>query len=239
MNSLWSTKNRLYELIQLRRELQTEEAFTDMQVADRLRSIEEADKAIRAYVCEEVSANPNNIHQFLLESKARQEALAAEKKRLDGLLATEESEYERAKQLIAEVMREIGEKKLPVRGTLRLQANGGMQPVEVSQPELVPPELMRVSVTMSLFWWNAIRDNYGNEDGALKASRPEPDLTAIREVLLKREPCTACRGNGGVDLTDHGGGPYEPCPVCNGEKTVPTGVPGCRLLDRGEHLRIS
>lgn len=214
MMSLWSTKGRIYELLEMRRELFSEEAFTEMQVTDRLKSIEECDKAIRAYVVQEIKENPNSIHQWMLESKARQEDLKQEKKRLDGLLAQEEGEYDRAKTIVLETLQEIGETKLAVRGTLRRQPNGGVQPVEVTQPELLPTHLQRVTVTMPLWSWkNAmeyVEETVGysqtmqdmiNADAKAKS---EPDKEAIREALLRDE-----------------------------------GVPGCRLAERGEHIRCA
>lgn len=212
--SLWSTKGRIYELLAMRRELLSEEAFMEMQVACRLKSIEECDKAIRAYVVQEIKENPNSIHQWMLESKARQEDLKQEKKRLDGLLAQEEGEYDRAKTIVLETLQEIGETKLAVRGTLRRQPNGGVQPVEIGREDLVPAAFIKQTVTLTAEWWKAIGRELGRTNGglqlwyvlsdAIERAKSEPDKEAIREALLRDE-----------------------------------GVPGCRLAERGEHIRCA
>ena len=216
MNTLWSVKSRLWELVTLRREMLAEVAFTPEQQAERQAGIAETELAIKAYVCEEIKTNPNSVHQWLLESKARQEDLKAERNRLDGLLAAEEGDYERAKTLVMEVMAEIGEKRLPVRGTLRTQGNGGVRPVAVRQPEMVPDAYKRVSVTMRLDVWRRMedmfcepdfrKDEYLNEAEweSVKVGTPEPNLTDIRIAL-----------ESGL------------------------GVAGCELLDRGESLRVA
>jgi hypothetical protein len=246
MNTLWALKGRIHELMQARRELVQEVACTPEQEATRQQSLALCDDAIRAYVKQEIAVNPNSVHQWMLESKARQEDLKAEKKRLDGLLAAEEGDYARAETLVMETLQEMGEKELSVRGTLRRQGNGGVRAVEIVQPELIPPALQRVIVTVNRAVLITLLRGLSEEvlislvPEVWKEGAPEPDKEAIREALLKRETCPNCGGSiVGFDLREYGGGANEPCPVCDGQKTVPCGVPGARLAERGEHLRVN
>jgi hypothetical protein len=189
MNTLWSVKSRLWELVTLRREMIADVAFTPEQEAERQACIAETDSVIRAYIGKELKADPNTVHTWFMESKAEQADLKRERDRIDGLLARAEGDYERAKTLVMEVMGEIGEKRLPVRGTLRTQPNGGVRGVDVRQPEMVPAEYLRVSVKMSLAAWYVVR---GRVSLPMEAGTPEPNLTAIHDALERCEPVAGC-----------------------------------------------
>lgn len=217
MNTLWSVKSRLWDLVTLRREMLAEVAFTPEQEAERQACIAEMDLAIRAYIGAELRSDPNTVHSWFMESKAEQADLKRERDRLDGLLAAAEGDYERAKTLVMEVMGELGEKRLPVRGTLAVRGNGGVRPVAVRQPEMVPDEYKRITVTMRLDVWRRMeemfvfepdfrKDEYLNEAerASVKVGTPEPNLTDIRIAL-----------------------------------ELGRGVAGCELLERGEQLRVA
>jgi len=203
MTALWSVKSRLWELVMFRREVVGGLTFLPEQEEERQQCLAQIDRDIRAFVCEEIKINPNSVHQWMLESKARQEDLAREGRRLDSLLAAEEGDYERAKTLVMEVMAEIGEKRLPVRGTLRVQGNGGQRAVEVRQLELVPEGLKRYTVKMRgdlLFWLaNFLGDAREHHTPihplalmVLNDAKGEPDLTAIHDALEAGEAVAGC-----------------------------------------------
>lgn len=247
--ALWNTNGRIYELLQVRRE---QIATPHLDAESQHLILAEVDKAIREYVVGEISENPNSIHQFILESRARQQDLKAEKKRIDGLLAAEEGEEALATHILTEVLTEIGETSLPVRGTLRLQPNGGIEPLEVTNVYWLPEGLKRYTLTMrgDLYHWLwSVVTEFEKKHAvhplahqAFDDASSSADNSAIREALKQRMPCPNCNdliAGVGFDLTEYGGGKNEPCPTCQGKRTVPVSIPGARLLERGSHLRVS
>jgi hypothetical protein len=214
MSSLLMIENALSDLMENRAEVEAEIAFTPAQVESRRASLEEFDKAIVEYVTKEIR-KVDNIARWLIEMKLRREAIAAERARLGGIQSQIERQETRIKDLVLQVMRDFGDvKKLTGSiGSLRRQNNGGIAPLEIPQPDLVPNSLKRITITLPFEVWQFILD--GDYDvaapcaivSAVHAANDkayaEPDPKAIREAL---------------------------------ESDV--GVPGARLADRGEHLRV-
>jgi hypothetical protein len=149
----------------------------------------------------------------------------------NGLIADAKREIKRLEKLIEDwdalqsMLREYALDAMRQRNTkvlegtngrkLKRQANGGVQGVDVRQPELVPMSLKRVALIMPEHLWDDIHRTYlaahNADDKALamllevvRHQRTEPDLIAIGEALR------------------------------NGQA-----VPGCVLKERGEHLRAS
>lgn len=80
---------------------------------------------------------------------------------------------------------------------LRRQNNGGALVVDVVQPELVPDAMQRVTVSMPLDLWRDVCHTTDFETlislgQVVKESKPEPDLTAIREALERGEGVPGC-----------------------------------------------
>jgi hypothetical protein len=123
---------------------------------------------------------------------------------------------------------------------LRRQNNGGVVPVEVVQPELVPESLSSVTWRLPASLARLLVNNWDAKEYAedferLGNTNFEPNLTAIRKELERRVPCPQCGGKGErqVAIDD----PF-PCETCGGTGEISSGVPGCRLGDRGEHVRV-
>ncbi len=121
--------------------------------------------------------------------------------------------------------------------TLRVQANGGLQPLEVYDPMAVPLEMKQVTITMRASDWMWLKECGDIDTHACTreySERVEPDSEAIRDALKKRHKCPECDG-----VPFH---PQKPgkgyCARCEGKGDIPDTVPGARLLERGRHLRI-
>jgi hypothetical protein len=247
MSTLFCIEHALGDLFETRQEIIDEIAYTDEQVTQKSLALDGVNLAIQEYVTAEVR-KVDNISRFLLEMKARREALAKENRRLDILAEGCERTETRIKEMVLGIMRDTDTKKLTGEiGTLRRQNNGGALGVDVVQPDLVPDEMKRVTVSMPLDLWHDVCHTTDFETlvrlgEGVKEGKPEPDLMAIRRELEKRVPCPKCKGAKRVAVCDCEGGSnpeWHDCDVCAGEGTVPNGVPGCRLADRGEHLRVS
>lgn len=115
---------------------------------------------------------------------------------------------------------------------LRIQRNGGLAPLEVNEDTL-PREYKVVRVAMRASDWDSIYPRH-NAPPVL-AAIAEPDNARIREALGCRIPCPECAGER-VYLGPVVDGPI--CPRCHGQGTVQQIIPGTRLGERGQHLRV-
>jgi len=231
MPTLFVIKHALSDLFDTRQELIDQVAFTDEQIAENQAALDAVDAAIVETVTAEVR-KVDNIARLLIEWRARREAIAEEMVRLGFIHDALERNEERLKGMVLEIMRDCDVKKLEGKiGTLRRQQNGGVQGVDIRQPELVPEKFQRATVTLERSMWEIIKKQYCLGEFDFHKESIEPDLTAIGEALCKRVPCPACAHvPGPIRRTD--------C-VCGGEGTVPGSVPGCVLKEKGEHLRVS
>jgi len=195
--SLWNIETALLELVAFREEAQTDE---ERQAAD---------DQIQQYVAREVT-KVDNIRAFvkhceLVANAAKEEAaVQTERQRIW------EARRARVMEMARVTMEMAGLKRLEGRtGSLLRKANGGVQPVDVSNPEMLPEEYADVTVKMPLDVWTElceamdampIWESVGPACPA-SACHVAPNLTRIRETLLRGE-----------------------------------GVPGASLRPRGEHL---
>ena len=242
MSSLFVIETALSDLFDTRQEIIAEVAFTDQQIADKQAALDAVDAAIVETVTAEVR-EVDNISRFLLELKVRREAIGREVERLEEISTACENTERRIKDMCLQIMRDTDTKKLEGRiGTLKRQGNGGVQPVEVVQRELVPERFIRVTMRMTAEQASECLRRMGKDlEGVHFVSR-EPDKEAIRKELEKRVPCPECDGTGEVDRCGAGDNTdvyMVPCGLCGGQKTVANGVSGCRLLPWGEQLRVS
>jgi hypothetical protein len=249
MPSLFVIEHALSDLCDTRQELIEQCAFTDADIQKK----DEELRAVDAAIVETITAEcrkVDNISRFLLELRARGKAINDEIERLEGMRDGLANTETRIKEMVLQIMRDTDTKKLTGKiGTLRRQNNGGVQAVEVVQLNLVPDHFHRTTIVMPLELWAEVvkQLKQDTKDRLVCESRsnPEPDLTAIRKELEKRVPCPKCKGEGRVSLEEWKAAAQKmvevvvKCESCGGEGTVPNGVPGCWLADRGEHLRVS
>ncbi len=203
------------------------------------------DAAIVEYVKAEVR-KCDNIARYIKSCDEHATAKRREAERLTHEARLDEDRRDRVKSMVLQIMRDVGKKKIEgATYTLSRVGNGGVQAVEVVQPDLVPNTLRKTTIVMPLELWRTVckQVNQDTIDRLVCESRsnPEPDLTAIRKELEKRVPCPKCVGCKLQHFSEMGGdGPGQtiPCSACGGTGEVANGVPGCVLKPRGESLRI-
>lgn len=143
----------------------------------------------------------------------------------------------RIKSAVMWAMAQLGVTKLNTpQNTLRVQGNGGLEPLEVyGRPEDLPSNLKTITLRMPLSLWEKIAVGFHTdaERDRMKIDI-EPNNEAIRAELKKRVPCPECCVKGGntyvIGMPD--------CPRCDGKGVVSGSVPGARLLSRGTQLRV-
>jgi hypothetical protein len=174
-------------------------------------------ETLRAYVREEVR-KVGRIrgaikHWEMLAREAREQA-----KTYSGRATALESRVTRLKALVQETMGEIGASRIEApAGTFRVQGNGGVRPLVIAQPDLVPESLRTsvmkltkvelrylVKLTDEAMGVSQARETADCIGGKLAraANEARPDEAYIREALKTES------------------------------------VPGCYLDERGEHLRV-
>lgn len=188
-----------------------------------------------------VGRKADGIAATVRECNARATVAAEEAKRL---VKHAEEWMARADRIKASTLRAMQEHGIKVIETaenrLRIQGNGGVQPLDVFAAQEVPVELRRYAFSMTgaeyLWMFSAVTTSQEQMDRKvallklLEGAHWEPDGSAIRDIMRgPRVPCPECGGL--LDVT-------KGCDACANTGTVPPVVPGARLLERGQHLRV-
>jgi Siphovirus Gp157 len=117
---------------------------------------------------------------------------------------------------------------------LRMQANGGLAPLDVYAPSELPAEFCNHVIHCTAAQWHRLCDAAEIMEDAelmtrLVQAAVEPDTDMIRAALSQSVICPACAGV--LDVING-------CERCGNKGTVPNEVPGARLREKGVHLRV-
>jgi hypothetical protein len=231
--SLWDIESQWRELAEARFEA---ECIADP--AEREAAIVANNEAIARCAAAELQKADGIIHfretfSALLDANKRQQGrLKAREESLKSLLA-------RVDSATLAAMEAVGKKK--VLGSdgayLLAKGNGGLQPLIIETPELLPDECCRMEGWISAELWQYMRElhegtvPYGPRIDGNASLKRVPDNGAIRAKLL--EPCPTCDGKGFQDVFDV---TTAPCEACGGSGK--NAVPGAYLGERGAHLEV-
>ncbi len=229
--SLYEIEHELLELLRMRDQA-TEEGAPPAE-------IEAIDQALSDYFTREVR-KVNHIAEAIHSYEAAAAQALSEAKRMK---ERAESLDNTAKRIKAATLRAMQDHRVRVLETaehrLRVQANGGKEPLEIEDETLVPQAFQGVNVRMSVRLWRSLsRDMTEVDCREVLDTAYFPDTEGLRSFLKQAIPCPECKGSRKriVDQLD-----AEPeiqdCPRCKGDGTVPATIPGARLLPRGYHLR--
>ena len=223
--SLYQIEDALQQLVGLREQAESEGDLEALKVIDQ---------QLRDYLTKE-AAKVTNYVRLIKQQEDLDAACAREMGRIRDIRERAIALRRKLEANALAVMQQFGVRELKATpgGGLRIQGNGGVQPLEVDVA-LVPIEMSRVTVTMPAVSWEAIEDEVRRDAaGTVKSSFYEPDTERIREALAQRVPCPECKGMPYAFSTPDG-----KCPQCASVGTIPNTVPGAKLLERGEHLRV-
>lgn len=231
------------------------EALAAREEAATPEEIAAADLAIEAYRPAEV-AKIDSIAGYLRHCLLMTMAAKVEADRMTARAKAWEGRRKRLLEFVQRSMNAMGKRRLEGRvNTLLLKVNGGRQPVEIQgwdkeyecwfdNPGLLPKEFYEIVIHISLENFQRICncvDEIGSpalrqaladarNSGLQESTIGKPRLSAIYAALQK--PCPACKS---LPIQHYGVGDAE-CPMCGGSGLA--GVPGARLLDRGEHVEV-
>ena len=159
-------------------------------------AVKELDLELQAYLKEQLPAKVDGIRGYIRSQEVAANIHRIEAQHQLDLAKRAEGNVARIKEFCLQVMQHFDVQKYTGKlHWIRRQENGGVAPLEIAQPELVPEHLKIVTVKMSWPEWKSV--TFG------EAIAIEPDKIRIRAALERGE-----------------------------------GVPGCRLLERGEHVRV-
>ena len=163
-------------------------------VTERL-SVIEKDIEIREYISKEIR-KVDGVAYYLKEFEARAAAAKEEAQRLKARADAWEHRHERLEEMVKSVMLMTGKSRLDGdSNTLRLVKCPAS--VEIAQPELVPEEMQKVSITMPLVAWRALCADLklwpelANELERA-ATKAEPMKAKIGEALKRGDGVPGC-----------------------------------------------
>lgn len=188
------------------------------------------DGLIRQYITKELE-KVDSTANVILDLGARSMIHRAEAERLYMLARNEDDTVKRIKELVLSILDEFGEKRF--RGKVHdlvSKGNGGVQALTIAQPDLVPDQFRMVNVKMSLESWREMRQYFERAKVVCEVGRPEPNNSAIRNIL---ESSIKQRAEILADAER-----LQQDDFVEKELAKLPGVPGCRLEPRGKHLEI-
>ncbi len=168
----------------------------------------------------------------LRRMKADAGMLKAEETRLRERRTVVEASLDRLKSYTLVTMERHGFKHLKTaKNTIAIKGNGGVAPLVISQPELVPPEFCMYRLDLDYPAMNILMQTMEDYMPDHAVSQMEqrttrtPSQSLIREALI--QPCATCDGTGVYDVEFQ-------CADCGG--TGKASVPGAHLEPRGVHI---
>jgi len=176
--ALYQIEQRLAELLELRN-IAVEDGDTQ--------ALEAIDKQFEEYFLREVKKVDGICHALHAFNDAARAAFE-EAERLINRSRQLRSQHDRIKAATLKAMQDHGVRVLETpTNKLRVQANGGLEPLEVACPGIVPEDYQKVTVKMPLVTWREIvgEDWIFNPD-FVSISR-EPDNETIRQALKRGE----------------------------------------------------
>lgn len=215
--SLHRIETELMQLLEAR-----EQAEADGELPENLKVF---DVEIQRYVDAEIR-KVDGVARAIRAAYSFAEEARFERERLEAREKAWTARAERIKAAALYAMQAAGVKVIETAtNKLRLQKNGGLQPLEIDDEESLPVQFRVATVTMSLRLLRSIcRDLTEAQSREIAKTVTSADTGALRAALSQREMCPAHDGMG--------------CEVCGGLGVLPKKIPGARLLDRGVHLRV-
>lgn len=211
------------------------------------------DQIEREYLTKEAAKVTSYV--ALIRSREDQaEACDREIERIAYLKKAALNDVARLKANALAAMQQFGVKELKATpgGGLRRQGNGGLQALEIAD-HILADEWKNVTVTLPMdVWinmamlarerWPATKSS-ARVEMAWEQRSQNADTKRIREALRQRIPCPECKGvRQQLYYQPHEGQEDEQyfadCRRCKGEGTIPQTIPGVKLLERGEHIRV-
>jgi hypothetical protein len=230
--TLYGIETQLLELLNFRESI---EADPDMTPQEQQESLKACDESIAEYIRAEVK-KCDGIARYLREFEARADTLKEEAARCTAMAKNWQKRYDSLEAMVIDIMQATKQTRIDGRHSV-LQLKKNPPSVEVAQPELVPHEYQRVTITMTKTEWLMILRALPIAE-RLAMPQTRGDYEPMKDEIKKRlkEECGVCHGQGVVPSPAKGDPTMFHCESCNG--TGRAGVPGCRLRTDGVRLEV-
>lgn len=184
--TLYGIETQLLELLNFRDSVAED---PDMSPSEIEQSLKACDLQIAEYIRAEVK-KCDGIARYLREFETRAEALKAEATRCNEMAKAWEKRHDNLEAMVIDIMQVTKQTRIDGRHSI-LQLKKNPPSVEVAQPELVPNELMRISVTLPLDSWHKICETL--DVPGIREGHPEPMKTEIAKRLKEGDGVPGCR----------------------------------------------
>ena len=238
--TLYSIEAELQQLLDLRETVEEEGALPEELAAIH--------KQIQEYFAREVKKVDGIAHAYRTYQNAAEQA-KNEAQRILERAKVLQAQADRIKASALAAMQAHGITRLETpTNRLRIQANGGVQPLEIYDFAKVTLMYLKRTVTFDgemtgvlLLILERCAGKIDDPDARAAAAKiaeafmkpGEADTERIREALKKFVPCPECHKDGIPSAKQ-----LVECQRCGSRGAVPATVPGARLLERGFHLRV-
>jgi len=187
--TLYGIETQLLELLNFRDAVSDD---PDLRPDEQAESLKAIDQQIQAYVTAEVK-KADGIAGYLREFETRAEALKQEAKRCSQMAKDWETRRDKLESMVIGVMRIAGVTRIDGRHSV-LQLKRNPPSVEVAQPELVPENLRRITVTLSEAMWMKLSEHIQPEEyDQVAEGNPEPMKGEISKRLKSGDGVPGCR----------------------------------------------
>ncbi len=194
-------------------------------------------------ISEALVKKTDDLASVLRRMKADSTFLKSEETRLHARRKAVDEALDRLKGYTQSTMERHAWKHLKTaKNTITIRGNGGVQPLVISQPDLVPPELCVYRLEVDHATLGGILEAVEECRDKVTAFTLEKHITRVPSNSLIREaliqPCAACDGTGRVVCSS----PVSDmsitvlCSDCGG--TGKNAVPGAHLQDRGCRVEV-
>lgn len=194
--SLYGIETQLLELMNFRDDVLSDPDMTPQEQKDSLDAI---DKQVQEYITAEVK-KCDGIARYLREFGARAATLKEEAKRCSEMAKAWEKRHDSLESMVISIMEQTGQKRIDGKHSV-LSLRKNPPSVEVAQPDMVPGEYKRVTVTMPESLWNQVGQSLLLKDvrvaaaliDSAKVGAPEPMKQKIGEELKVGGSVPGCR----------------------------------------------
>jgi hypothetical protein len=155
--------------------------------------VTEIDGQLKQYLSNELPAKIDSVRNYIRWQENEAAVRAEEAKNQAVLAGRAEANVERMKGMLLWCLQQLGQTKLE--GALhwvRRQGNGGLRPLNIRQPELVPDEYRLVAIRMPLDKWRQYGDHLADIGIDCELVRTELDNGEIRAALERGEGVPGC-----------------------------------------------
>jgi Siphovirus Gp157 len=205
--------------------------LAELRDAAELEGDSEALKVIDQQIADYLARVGTKVSSYVTLIRSRSaivDACEAELDRIERIQRSAQAVVDRLKSTALVVMQRFGVTLLRDERTghgLRRQANGGLRRIEITSYDDLPDEYTPVTVRLSPQTWAKMPKEIAEKCVVVQVTI---DTEPIRKALGERVRCPECAGNP----------PTSECPRCKGAGNIPNTIPGAKLLERGEHVRV-